>query len=48
VAISDALIEATGFVGPPIFFGNPGATGLGVVAFWVLFYFWLGSELLLG
>jgi protein-S-isoprenylcysteine O-methyltransferase Ste14 len=48
VAISDALIEATGFVGPPIFFGNPGATIPSVVAFWVVFYSWIGSEVWLG
>lgn len=42
------MIEATHFVGPPIFFGNPGATTPSVVGFWVLFYLWIGSELWLG
>ena len=42
------MIEATHFVGPPIFFGNPGASISTVVAFWVVFYVWLGSELWLG
>jgi protein-S-isoprenylcysteine O-methyltransferase Ste14 len=48
VAFSDALIEATGSVFPPIFFGNQGATIPSVVAFWVVFYAWIGSEVLLG
>jgi protein-S-isoprenylcysteine O-methyltransferase Ste14 len=48
VAFSHALIEATRFVGPPMFFGNPGASIPSVVAFWVVFYVWLGSELWLG
>ena len=30
---------------PPIFFGNAGATTASVVAFWVLFYIWAGSEI---
>ena len=30
---------------PPIFFGNPGATTVLVVAFWAVFYIWIGSEL---
>lgn len=42
------MIEAGGFVGPPIFFGNQGATIPSVVAFWVVFYVWIGSELWLG
>jgi protein-S-isoprenylcysteine O-methyltransferase Ste14 len=45
VAFADALIEATRFVGPPFFFGNPGSTIPAVVAFWVVFYMWIGSEL---
>jgi protein-S-isoprenylcysteine O-methyltransferase Ste14 len=35
-------------LGPPIFPGNPGATTVGVVAFWVTFYTWVLSELSLG
>jgi protein-S-isoprenylcysteine O-methyltransferase Ste14 len=31
-----------------MFFGQPGATTATVVAFWVLFYVWLGSEMWLG
>ena len=46
MAFSNALIET--FDGPPIFFGNPGATIPSVVAFWVVFYVWIGSELWLG
>ena len=42
------MIEATRIVGPPIFFGNPGASIPSVVAFWAVFYVWLGSELWLG
>jgi protein-S-isoprenylcysteine O-methyltransferase Ste14 len=34
--------------GPPIFVGNPGATLPGLVAFWVLFYGWVASEIFLG
>ena len=30
---------------PPIFFGNPGATTASVVAFWVVFYVWIGAEM---
>jgi protein-S-isoprenylcysteine O-methyltransferase len=48
VAVTDHLILATGGVGPPIFFGNPGATPASVIAFWVVFYLWIGSELWLG
>jgi protein-S-isoprenylcysteine O-methyltransferase Ste14 len=48
VAVADALIEATGFGGPPIFFGNPGATNASVFAFWFVFYVWIGSEVWLG
>ncbi len=33
---------------PPIFFGNAGATIATVVAFWVVFYIWIGAELYLG
>jgi protein-S-isoprenylcysteine O-methyltransferase Ste14 len=32
-------------VRPPIFFGNPGSTTALVVAFWAVFYIWIGSEL---
>jgi protein-S-isoprenylcysteine O-methyltransferase Ste14 len=35
-------------VRPPIFFGDPGATTALVVAFWGIFYLWIGSELWLG
>ena len=31
-----------------MFFGNPGATVASVVAFWVVFYVWLGAETWLG
>jgi len=48
VAVADALIEATGSGGPPIFFGNPGATNASVFAFWFVFYVWIGSEVWLG
>jgi protein-S-isoprenylcysteine O-methyltransferase Ste14 len=48
VALTNALIEAIRFVGPPIFFGNPGSTIASVVAFWFVFYVWIGSELWLG
>jgi protein-S-isoprenylcysteine O-methyltransferase Ste14 len=48
VAFSDALIEVAGSVFPPIFFGNQGATIPAVVAFWVVFYAWIGSEVWLG
>jgi protein-S-isoprenylcysteine O-methyltransferase Ste14 len=33
---------------PPIFFGNPGASITTVVAFWLVFYVWVGSEMYLG
>jgi protein-S-isoprenylcysteine O-methyltransferase Ste14 len=33
---------------PPIFFGNTGASIATVVAFWVVFYIWIGAELYLG
>jgi protein-S-isoprenylcysteine O-methyltransferase len=33
---------------PPIILGNPGASVLGVVAFWVTFYGWVASEMWLG
>ncbi len=33
---------------PPIFIGNAGATTASVVAFWVVFYVWVGLELWLG
>jgi protein-S-isoprenylcysteine O-methyltransferase Ste14 len=42
------LIEAAHQVGPPIFFGNAGATTASVVAFWVVFYIWIGGEFWLG
>jgi protein-S-isoprenylcysteine O-methyltransferase Ste14 len=42
------LIEAARWVGPPIFFGNAGATTASVVAFWVVFYIWIGGEFWLG
>lgn len=48
MAFSDALIEATRFIGPLIFFGNPGASIPSVVAFSIVFYVWIGSELWLG
>jgi protein-S-isoprenylcysteine O-methyltransferase Ste14 len=48
VAVSDDLIEATRWVGPPIFFGTPGATAASVIAFWVVFYAWIGAEFWLG
>jgi protein-S-isoprenylcysteine O-methyltransferase len=35
-------------MGPPIFFGNAGATLPGIIAFWLTFYAWLLSELWLG
>jgi hypothetical protein len=35
-------------VGPPIFLGAPGATPLGLVAFWLTFYTWVLSEVYLG
>jgi hypothetical protein len=35
-------------MGPPIFVGNPGATSLAIVAFWLTFYTWVLSELWLG
>lgn len=31
-----------------MFFGQPGATSASVVAFWVVFYLWVGSEMWLG
>jgi protein-S-isoprenylcysteine O-methyltransferase Ste14 len=42
------LIELGGVAGPPMFFGQPGATTTSVVAFWVLFCIWGGSEMWLG
>ena len=42
------MIEAAHQVGPPIFFGNAGATTASVVAFWVVFYIWIGGEFWLG
>jgi protein-S-isoprenylcysteine O-methyltransferase Ste14 len=30
---------------PPIFFGNPGANTATIVAFWAVFYLWVGAEL---
>jgi protein-S-isoprenylcysteine O-methyltransferase Ste14 len=35
-------------VRPPIFWGSAGATIASIVAFWVVFYVWIGSELWLG
>ena len=43
-----ALIEATHYVGPPIFWGVAGATTATIIAFWIVFYVWLGGELWLG
>jgi protein-S-isoprenylcysteine O-methyltransferase len=31
-----------------MFFGNPGATIASVVAFWVVFYLWIGAEIWIG
>lgn len=42
------MIEAGGVVGPPMFFGNAGATTASVVAFWIVLYVWIGAELGLG
>jgi protein-S-isoprenylcysteine O-methyltransferase Ste14 len=42
------LIELARVAGPPMFPGQPGATTTSVVAFWVVFYVWLGSEWWLG
>ena len=42
------MIAATRWVGPPIFFGNPGATPASVITFWVVFYIWIGAEFWLG
>ena len=33
---------------PPIFWGNEGASIASIVAFWVIFYVWIGSEMWLG
>lgn len=32
-------------MGPPIFFGNAGARALGVIAFWLVLYGWVFSEI---
>jgi protein-S-isoprenylcysteine O-methyltransferase Ste14 len=42
------LIELDRVVGPPIFFGQPGATTASIVGFWLVFYVWVGSEWWLG
>jgi protein-S-isoprenylcysteine O-methyltransferase Ste14 len=42
------LIELARVVGPPIFFGQPGATTAPVVTFWAVFYIWLGAEIWIG
>jgi protein-S-isoprenylcysteine O-methyltransferase Ste14 len=48
VAIANALIDLDRVAGPPIFFGQPGATTATVVAFWALFYIWFGAEIWVG
>jgi protein-S-isoprenylcysteine O-methyltransferase Ste14 len=35
-------------VRPPIFWGNAGATIASIVAFWIVFYVWIGAEMWLG
>jgi protein-S-isoprenylcysteine O-methyltransferase Ste14 len=35
-------------VRPPIFYGQPGASLFKVVAFWAIFYIWIGGEFWLG
>jgi protein-S-isoprenylcysteine O-methyltransferase Ste14 len=42
------LTEVTRYVGPAFFFGNAAETTALVVAFWVVFYVWFGSELWIG
>jgi protein-S-isoprenylcysteine O-methyltransferase Ste14 len=38
------LIELDRIGGPPMFFGQRGATAASIAAFWLLFYIWAGSE----
>jgi len=42
------LLEVTRYVGPAFFFGTAAAPTALVVAFWVVFYAWVGSELWIG
>ena len=35
-------------MGPQVFFGQPDSTIPDVVAFWIVFYVWIGSEMFLG
>ena len=42
------MLEVSRYVGPAFFFGNAGETTALVVAFWVVFYVWFGSEFWLG
>jgi protein-S-isoprenylcysteine O-methyltransferase len=42
------LIAAVRYVGPPFFIGNAGSTTASLVAFWIVFYLWIGSEFWLG
>jgi protein-S-isoprenylcysteine O-methyltransferase len=38
------LIELVLAIGPPMFLGGLGATGVSIVSFWIVFYVWIGSE----
>ncbi|HEY8815863.1 MAG TPA: isoprenylcysteine carboxylmethyltransferase family protein [Candidatus Dormibacteraeota bacterium] len=38
------MTELAVVAGPPMFFGQRGATAASIAAFWVLFYIWAGSE----
>ena len=42
------MIELGRVAGPPIFFGQPGATTASVVGFWLVFFVWGASEMWLG
>ena len=42
------MIEVAHYVGPAFFFGSAGETTALVVAFWVVFYAWFGSEMWIG